>query len=184
MTQARITQAGVYVETSGDDARITQAGVYVETSEPGLRITQAGVYVETQIPPAALTSGWVVYDNVDISAYVHSIRLEAAIDQWDARSFASTGGEWGSGLAKWRLPLKGHWAPEWDGTVMPDVVTPPDTPKDVRVYFLHRPTNTYVQYEWLAGGVIKQANVGGRYDDAIGWELELVLAGAPTRTVV
>ncbi|KKN74769.1 hypothetical protein LCGC14_0386620, partial [marine sediment metagenome] len=141
MGQARVTQAGVYIEQGGDAVVVTQAGVYVEI---------------TQLPPTGGPGIWVIYDGTDITAQMHSIRLEAAINQWDATDFASTGAEFGSGLAKWRLPLKGHWEPDWDGVVMPDAVTPPITPKDVTVYIWDRTTAVRVGYFWEGGGVIKR----------------------------
>jgi len=183
MTEARITQAGVYVETSANQIDVTQAGVYVETSANQIDVTQAGVYVEILLPPTEAGPGvWVIYDGIDITEYVHSVKLEASINQWDATDFASTGTEFGSGLAKWKLPLTGQWEPDWDDTIMPDAVTPLTTPKTVTVYFWHRPTAKRVEYTWHNGGVIKEAGINGAIDSAIGWGLELVLAGAPNRT--
>jgi len=144
-----------------------------------LRVTQVGVYVE--IEPGQSTS--VIYGEVDITRYVSSYRLEASIEQWDAMSFASTAREHGSGVPKWRLPMKGFWTPEFDDAFMTDAVTPPITPKTVHVYFRHRWTNRYVRYTFINGGVIQRVKVGSSATGAIEHDTELVLSGTPTRTV-
>ncbi len=51
MADARVTQAGTYVETRSNHARVTQAGAYVEMQQLQAFVTQMGAYVEVLYVP-------------------------------------------------------------------------------------------------------------------------------------
>lgn len=181
MGEARVTQAGVYQELDGDSIRITQAGVYAEYDPYELRTTQAGVYVELKVKPDK-PYATVVYNNTDISEWVNSASLEAAISNINANDFASTDSESIAGIPKWRIALTGLYDSEIDGHMLPEVITADGSQKTAAIQ-LHDQYGVTVQYLWASAANIKQVSVDAKLFDATKWQMELVLSNAPERTV-
>ena len=177
----RTTQAGVYQDLDSESVRITQAGVYQELDPFQLRITQAGVYVEYS-PSLDVDYIFVSYDNHDITEWVHSASLDAAINNIDVNDFASSAKESMAGMPKWKIVLQGHWDSIIDGYLLPEVIAATGEPKTAAIRFRDR-ANHEVEYKWTLAANIKDISVDAAMFDATKWQTELILSNAPERTM-
>jgi len=205
VAEARVTQAGAYVELTGTAILVTQAGAYIEIVRAQINVSQASAYVEIVRPQINVSQAGayvelisvsligpgtrIIYDDIDITEHVHSFQLEAAISQFEVTSLAVADSthRYVGGLAKWRLALQGWYSGAWDRTMMPDAVAN-GAPKSAAV-LVQAPHPAHavgarVRYDWPAlRARIAAANITGAPHDALAWDAELILSGAPDRTV-
>jgi hypothetical protein len=121
----------------------------------------------------------IYYNETDITPYVHSYMLEAAINQIVVNNLGITDNTARSisGLAKWRLPMQGWWNSAFDGLTVPNVLVGAAAP--VRIELTDY-LGSEVVYAWATGHIMRAA-IKADLRSAIDWDYELVLSGAPTR---
>ena len=121
----------------------------------------------------------IYYNDIDITAYVHSYMLDAVINQIIVNHLAITDNTARTilGLAKWRLPMQGWWHSVFDGLTMPNVLI--GVPAPVRIELTDY-LGREVVYAWATAHIMRAA-IKADLRSAIDWDYELVLSGAPTR---
>lgn len=123
----------------------------------------------------------IFYDGTEISQCCNTGTLESQIAMIEANDFTSTAGEMIAALARWSLALGGFWKPWLDDILGQDVVDGCVT-RPVEVTFRQHGGLTQVSYSWTVGNmyIYKVASAAA---GAVEFTGELILSGAPTRTV-
>jgi hypothetical protein len=132
-------------------------------------------------PIKAIKNVTVEYDGEDITPYLNQQSIEAIVNEIDVTNLDSDGAEKIAGLASWTVNVAGLWEKALDDVVGPDMVTPPETKKDL-VIVLGK-TGAQVTYTWTANAFI--GNYRASFDNptsAATWTGVLAVSGAPTRT--
>lgn len=121
----------------------------------------------------------VVYNSVDITAYLNSIELAATIDELEATDLASTVAEYSPSLAQYNLTLGGDWNQTLDNTLGVDALTP--VTRTCTIKFTDESGN-WAQYAWTTA-FISGYSISASATGKIEHSPSLRLSGTPTRTV-
>jgi hypothetical protein len=121
----------------------------------------------------------VSYNSNDITQYCNSADLQATLNQLDVTDLASTGKEFLTDVAEWRIRLNIWWAKAIDDILGPDIVTP-GTKRTA--YIEYEDSTGTVRYTWTSNAEIGNYQITAGASAAMAGSAELILSGAPSRT--
>jgi hypothetical protein len=122
----------------------------------------------------------VNYNAQDITQYLSSSDLQATLNQLDVTDLASTGKEFLTDVAEWRIRFDIWWQKALDDIIGPDIVTP-GTKRTAFITY-EDGVNT-VKYTWTTNAEIGSLSITAAANAPISGNAELILSGAPVRTV-
>lgn len=124
------------------------------------------------------TNTLVTYNSVNITPYINSVELAAAIDELEATNLASTVAQYSPSLANYSLSLGGDWVKALDDALGPDAITP--VVRTCVVKFTDE-AGGWVQYSW-AVSFLTGFSISSTATGKIEHSPSLRLSGSPTRT--
>jgi len=132
-------------------------------------------------PIRTLKNVVITYNDINITAHLNQASQEAIVNEIDTTNLTSDGAEKIAGLANWSVGVGGLWEKTLDDVCGPDMVTPPETKRDLIVAL--GKTGNKVYYTWTENAFI--GNYRAQFDNpqsAATWTGTLAVSGAPTRT--
>jgi len=120
----------------------------------------------------------VTYNSQNITAYLNSAELAAAVDELESTNLASTVMEYAPSLANYTLSLEGDWSKALDDILGVDALTPTRRACSIKVT---DETGAWAQYAWTQA-FITGYNISIGSTEKVSHSPTLRLSGTPTRT--
>jgi len=117
------------------------------------------------------------YNSQNITAYMNTASLQAAVNELDTTNLAGSGATKIAGVGNWTDEVGGLWDEALDDIIGPDAVAPPAT---LRTFVV---TIATVVYTWTSNSFLSNYQI--QASEAMGlitWSATLSLSGAPVRS--
>lgn len=121
----------------------------------------------------------VTYNSNNITSYCTSADLERAIDRLDTTNLASTGATSIAGDETNTIRLQGNWRAALDAILAPDVGS--GTKRTAVIAYADGAST--VTYTWTSNAEIENYSIASPANGLRTFSCDLMLSGAPTRTV-
>lgn len=122
----------------------------------------------------------VTYDSTELTDYCNTQDLQMAIDKLESTHFGSTGKEYVQGYGDYSIGLGGDFAMAIDDEFGADVIA--GAGDKTTVITISDGTET-VTYTWTTASSVENYNISAATGQLIQWTADLMLSGAPSRSV-